>query len=94
MASASIPAFSIAWLTASRSASSEHQDSPHPADKDLGTGINLPGTPFSLHIFSMAIASAVVWNVTTNFNSFFLILPYSMMTANPSSISEDVVFLP
>ena len=39
-----------------------------------GTGISLPFTSCSLQVFSIAIASAVVWNVTTSFNSFFLMI--------------------
>ena len=37
-----------------------HHESPHPAEIDLGTGISLPGTFFSPHTFSIAMASAVV----------------------------------
>ena len=49
-----------------------HQGSPHPADIARGTGIILPGTFCSLQAFSIAIASAVVWNVIISFISFFL----------------------
>lgn len=46
-------------------------ESPHPAEIALGTGISLPGTFLSLHTFSIAIASDVVWKVTTSFITFF-----------------------
>ena len=43
-----------------------------------GTGMIRPGTLRSLQAFSIAIASAVVWNVTTSLSSFFLISYYSL----------------
>ena len=73
ISSSSIPAFRIIAAICSRSSSPAHQDKPHPAEIALGTGMIRPGTLYSLQAFSIAIASAVVWNVTTNFNSFFLI---------------------
>ena len=57
----------------SRSESSAHQASPQPAEICLGTGISLPGAFRDLQAFSIAMASAVVWNVTTSFNVFLRI---------------------
>ena len=37
-----------------------------------------------LHSFSIAIASAVVWNVMTSFNSFFLIIQSQFQIQSPS----------
>ena len=45
----------------------------HNLPEGIAAGVGF-GTGNNAHAFSIAIASAVVWNVTTNFNSFFLIL--------------------
>ena len=47
------------------------------------TGISLPFTSCSLQAFSIAIASAVVWNVTTNLNSFFLMVQSQFQIQSP-----------
>ena len=46
-----------------RSAGTVHQARPQPAESSLGTGIIRPDLPVSLHAFSKAMASEVVWNV-------------------------------
>ena len=81
--SCSIPIRSIIPITASLSSGSAHQASPHPAEIALGTGISLPFTSCSLQAFSIAIASAVVWNVTTNLNSFFLMVQSQFQIQSP-----------
>ena len=75
------PTFSRTPTSVSLSDSSAHHASPQPDEITLGTGISLPGAFSSLHAFSIAIASAVVWNVTISFNSFFLmsILPLPIL---------------
>src|SRR5699024_8134253 len=74
MASSSIPVSFITAAIFSLSSSGAHQARPQPAEISLGTGMILPGVPRSLQTFSIAIASAVVWKVTTSFSSFFLML--------------------
>lgn len=49
------------------------QANPQPAVMHLGTGINLPLSPFSLQSFSIAIALVVLRKVMTTFCSFLLI---------------------
>ena len=85
----------------SRSESSAHQASPQPAEICLGTGISLPGAFWVLQAFSIAMASAVVWNVTTSFNVFFRIIrsrarvPYSIhsLQKQNSAVSFPPVLL-
>ena len=72
------------FKTDSLHSSGAHQESPHPAEILLGTGIIRPCAPTFLHSFSIAIASAVVWNVITSFNSFFLIIQSQFQIQSPS----------
>ena len=71
-------------FSSSLHSSGAHQESPHPAEILLGTGIIRPCAPTFLHSFSIAIASAVVWNVITSFNSFFLIIQSQFQIQSPS----------
>lgn len=73
ISSSSIPVFFIIATICSLSERSAHQDRPQPAEIARGTGMILPGISCSLHAFSIAMASAVVWKVTTSLSSFFFI---------------------
>ena len=77
ISSSSMPALRIIETICSLSSRAAHHDRPHPAEMALGTGMILPGALYSLQAFSIAIASAVVCNVTTSFNSFFLMFTQS-----------------
>ena len=67
------PCLPMIPITCSRHAGGMLQDRPQPADICLGTGIRRPGTSSLRQTVSMAMASAVVWNVITSLSSFFLI---------------------
>ena len=69
------------------------QDRPQPADICLGTGIRRPGISSLRQTVSMAMASAVVWNVMTSLSSFFLIssTPSSRCRAAPVLLNDQPV---
>jgi len=92
MSSSLIPTLFNTSFTTSLSSRPAHHASPQPAEIVLGTGISLPGAPYCLQAFSAAIASDVVWNVTTSFNSFALILIFLCQLSNCSNCCFNFFF--